>query len=137
MRDRLDEFAALGARIVAVSFEEADQILRFASDERLPFPLLGDPERWAYQAFGLQPASWRQLTSWATIATYLRGMLHGRWPRIRAAQFEQLGGDFVLDATGRIVLCWKSETPADRPAIDDLLSAVRAATSIEDAHATG
>ncbi len=111
---------------MAVSFEDAGQLRRFASRERLPFPLLGDPERRAYQAFGLSPGSWRQLLDWKTIAVYLRGMLHGRWPHIRAAPFEQLGGDFVLDTKGRIVLDWKSHTPADRPAVEDLLAAVQA-----------
>lgn len=130
---------SLGARVVAISFEDERQLAAFASAERLAFPLLGDPERRAYRAFGLQPASWQQLTNWDTIAAYLRGMLHGRWPRIRAAHFEQLGGDFVLDVAGRVVLAWPSRTPADRPAIDDLLAAVRtgrAAPEAEQTHGT-
>jgi hypothetical protein len=39
----------------------------------------------------------------------------------------QLGGDFVLDAEHRLVVAYRSVQSTDRPSVDQLLNAVRAA----------
>jgi hypothetical protein len=39
----------------------------------------------------------------------------------------QLGGDFVLDGRGRVVYAYRSAEPTDRPSVQELLRAVRAA----------
>ena len=37
----------------------------------------------------------------------------------------QLGGDYVLDKTGRVVLAYNSETPSARPSIDYIIKAIQ------------
>ena len=39
----------------------------------------------------------------------------------------QLGGDFVIDARGRLAYAYRSAEPTDRPAVAELLKAIRAA----------
>lgn len=43
--------------------------------------------------------------------------------------FVQMGGNFVLDEAGKVLLSHPSKTPLDRPTVDDVLEAVDAADS--------
>lgn len=40
-----------------------------------------------------------------------------------------MGGNFVLDEAGKVLLSHPSKTPLDRPTVDDVLEAVDAADS--------
>ncbi len=53
LRHKYEEFRAAGAEVAAVSFAQSKALLPYARDLRLPFPLLSDPERGAYKAYGL------------------------------------------------------------------------------------
>jgi hypothetical protein len=132
LRQRIDQFQALGCEVVAVSFEPLPLLLEFARREKLPFPVLSDPERKAYRAFGLQEGSARRIFGLPTIWTYLRGLFQGRWPRFPSANIRQLGGDILIDASGKVVLLHRSQSPADRPTVGMLLEAIR--KSSQDSH---
>ncbi len=126
LREHDKELGRLGAVVLGVSFEEPAVIARFAERESLPYPILSDPERRAYRAFGLERGGKAQVWSPNAVRTYARGLLRGRLPHLPRADITQLGGDFVLDSQGRVVYEYRSEESADRPAIDTLLDAVRA-----------
>lgn len=129
LRQHASDFRRLGAEVVVVSFEPLEQLQRYALDERLPFPVLTDPERTAYRAFGLAEAPLRRLFDPATVWTYVLELLRGRWPRVRRAEFKQLGGDVVIAADGKVALLHASAHPADRPAVARLLDVVRRAAA--------
>ena len=119
------------ARFVAVSFESLallrTQIRNLHADV---FEVCSDPERRAYAAFGLTRASTRQLLGRKTLLFYARAVLRGRMQRGVGSDPYQLGGDFVLDAGGRLRFAYRSREPADRPAARDLLHELeRAAAS--------
>jgi len=118
--------------VVAVSFESLPPLQEFARREKLPFPVLSDPERKAYRAFGLQEGSAHRIFGLPTIWTYLRGFLQRRWPRLPSADIRQLGGDILIDAGGNIALLHRSQSPADRPGVGMLLEAIR--KSIQESH---
>ena len=44
-RDHADELAALGARVAGLSAQTLDDQLEFAERNRMPFPVIADPER--------------------------------------------------------------------------------------------
>ena len=111
--------------MVAVSFESLPPLQEFTRREQLPFPVLSDPERKAYRAFGLQEGSAHRIFGLPTIWTYLRGLFQGRWPRLPSANIRQLGGDILIDASGKVALLYRSQSPADRPTVDMLLEAFR------------
>jgi hypothetical protein len=127
LREHETELTSLGARVIAISFESPDRAAVFAGWESLPFPLLLDPSRRAYAAFGLQEAAPSRLWNWNSLRAYVRGMIRGRGPRLPHADITQLGGDFVIDAANRIVFEHRSAEPADRPSVADILAAIRAA----------
>lgn len=132
LRGRQDEFDRLGAVIVAVSFEPPERVAWFTEGEALPYPVLSDPTRRAYAAFGLQRGTTRRVWSWDTARAYLRGLRHGRLPRLPHGDLAQLGGDFVIDPTGRVVFAHRSEHPDDRPPVEAILAAVRRAAGTPD-----
>jgi hypothetical protein len=93
-----------------------------------PFPVVADPERAAYRAFGLGRTSWWKLLHPASLLHYLRLMFQG-WGLRRPTPEEdllQLGGDFVLAGDGRLVYARRG-TATDRPPVAELLQAIRSA----------
>jgi peroxiredoxin len=126
LREHQEELNQSKAVVLGVSFEEPSVVMQFAEGESLPYPILSDPDRRAYRAFGLVRGATAQVWSLNALRTYARGLLRRRLPRLPHADIAQLGGDFVLDAQGRVVYEYRSKESADRPAIDSLLDAVRA-----------
>lgn len=51
-RDALDDFAAAGIDVLAISPDPPEAIRRFRDAERLPFPLLSDPDHRVLEAYG-------------------------------------------------------------------------------------
>ena len=120
----LPEFEALNTRIVVVSFGKPEQARAWLDQTNVPFILLLDPERKAYRAYGLEYSllrSWR-LNVWQR---YAQLILSGRKWRGIQGDSGQLGGDIIVDSTGRILLAFRSRDPTDRPDIQSLLAALR------------
>src|SRR5579884_4171309 len=117
VREREADFARLGAAVLVISFEPPAEAAEFARREGLPFPILSDPERRAYAAFGLTRGTVPRDQLGRTIRYYLQAFLHGHWPRRPRGDTRQLGGDFVLDPAGRIVYAHPERGPADRPPV--------------------
>ncbi len=127
LRHRYEDFRKAGAEVAVVSFAEVSILKRYANDLRLQFPLLSDPERTAYKAYGLLKGSVWSIFGPKTFWQYVRLMSRGR--RFRGIQADplQLGGDFVIDGEGIVRFAYRSEDPADRPSVERLLEAVRKA----------
>lgn len=123
------DIQALGGAVLVVSFAPPAQVAAYLERGPLPFPVVSDPERAAYRAFGLEAATWGAMLRPGVLARFMGLMLRGWMPR-RSAKGDdllQLGGDFVLDATGRLRYAHASAEPTDRPSAAALIEAVRRA----------
>jgi len=129
LRRQQRTFDELNAAVLVVSFEPPEQVARLAPTLGLPYPVLSDPERRAYQAFGLTLGERHRLWSWQTAGAYLRGIARGTLPRRPHGDTAQLGGDVVIDREGRIVYAHRGASPADRPRVADLVTALREASA--------
>ncbi len=125
MRHRYEEFRAAGAEVAAVSFAQSKALLPYARDLRIPFPLLSDPGRGAYKAYGLQKGSFWTIFGPKTVWEYVKLTSRGRLFRGIQADPFQLGGDFVIDGRGILRFAYHSNDPTDRPSAERLLQAVR------------
>ncbi len=121
---RREELRSLGIDVLLVSFEPLQRVRLYASDDGFGWPVLADESRTAYRSYGLSRASFvRTWLSPRTTLYYARALLRGTRPRRPVSDAQQLGGDFLIDPEGRIVLAFRSSEPADRPTVGTILEA--------------
>jgi len=100
-------------------------LVRYQEHHQWRFPVLADPERKAYQAFGLQRLSWHRVFSPATLKLYLKLFRKGLVRQDYGANdVYQGGGDFLIERDGTIHFAHRSQDPADRPSVATLLKAI-------------
>ena len=129
MRDHEEELEALGVRVLLLSFGQESQAARWIQETKAPFPLLLDPKRSVYRAYGLE-RSFTRVWNLGTVLLYLGLLLKGRKPRPIQGDPNQLGGDFIVDTRGIVRYAHPSEGPADRPSFQQIVEALK---SIGDA----
>jgi peroxiredoxin len=120
--------------VLVITQARPELLAAFVQEQATPFPVVADPQRTAYRAFGLERTTWARMLRPRVLLGYLRLALRG-WRPQKPKQGEdvlQLGGDFVLDGNGRLVYAYRSAEPTDRPAISALLQAVRQAASVAE-----
>lgn len=71
MQERLTEFSALGAQVVAVTQSKPEVFAALLRTEPRPFPFLCDPERKVYTAFGLGRGCMRMFFRPRVLRNYL------------------------------------------------------------------
>lgn len=123
--ERQAEWERRRVRILTVTFEPADRAKRFLADSQSEYPLLLDTERHIYAAYGMGSASIWRLAQPSTWWNYLRLFMGGWAPRLPDfTDYQQLGGDVLIDPEGTIRFFHASEDPADRPRLEDIFSAL-------------
>jgi len=118
------DLRAAGGEVLLVCFDTRERAERYAQEQNLSFPLLLDPERRVYRAYGLEQGPlWRFLMPRVVLGA-LRMMENGR--RVQRPQEDplQLGGDFVVDPAGLLALAHPCQDPADRPSPAAIMAAV-------------
>ncbi len=88
-------------------------------------PVLADPERTLYGLLGARRGSLRQVWSPGTLAMYARLLRQGRRLQRPEEDTRQLGADAVVDRSGRLHRVWLPSGPDQRPAISEIVDAVR------------
>lgn len=117
--------AATGVRVLVVSFDGINEVVRYASSLNLSFPVASDDSRAAYRAYGLTSASFWHTWHPKTLWRYVKLLRQGRKlqkPQ-KGSDLSQLGADFVVDVEGRVAYAHYSERPDDRPDIADVVQA--------------
>ena len=123
MGERLDDIRRAGADVLVVT-QSRPEVVSVVSPT---LPTVCDPDRTAYRYFGLDRGRWSMFLRWRVLARYLRLVFAG-WLPHRGEDGEdmlQLGGDFILSADRRLVYSHRSNDPADRPAVNDLVDQIR------------
>lgn len=111
MRDRFK-----GAAVMVISFEAKERAAQLQERLRLPLEIALDPHMTAYRTFRLGRASFlRTYTHPDVVLFYGKALLQRRVPDLHRRQDRrQLGGDFVLDSDGFVVLAHPQRGPEDR-----------------------
>lgn len=114
--------------MVVVSQGKPQVLAHFEKRNAFPFPVLGDPDRVAYKAFGLERVRWFAFLFPWVLWGYLVRIVTGTMPKMpyQGEDVSQLGGDFLLDQTGKVLWSFKSGDPSKRPTIETMLKAVGA-----------
>lgn len=127
VRDQLDAFPA-NTEVVVATFTTPQSLTGYVADHALPFAVLTDPDRVAYERFGLRRGSVARVWGLRAGRRYLEILRSGgvtalnRLGRLSEDTL-QLGGDFVIGADGTLVYGFWGEGPDDRPPVADLIAA--------------
>lgn len=124
----LPELAADGIAVLAVVQAKPAVLRPFLARRPYPFPVVSDPDRTAYRAFGLGRVGWGHFLRPDVLFGYLRHLATGRRVRKPAVgeDVRQLGGDFLVSRNLRLVYAHPSRAATDRPT----LAAIRAAARL-------
>lgn len=133
MRDRLAELGS-DTVVAVVTFTDPSHLHRYREELDLPFPVLSDPRRSAYRAYGFGRGTFRRVYGLATLRRYVEILRAEGFGRLRRTDEDtmQLGGDIVIDPEGTLAWGYWGDGPADRPSIDRLVDAVAAAGARRD-----
>ncbi|MCB8961809.1 MAG: AhpC/TSA family protein [Ardenticatenales bacterium] len=106
--------------VVAVSFGNPYWARAWLNETGAPFPVWLDPERQSYELLGLGRSFWH---SWGPrqLWYYARAVLKGAEMHEYRGDTLQLGGDMIVDRTGRIRYLYRSQASTDRPPVAELL----------------
>lgn len=91
----------------------------------VPFPLISDPKRQLYQAFGLKRVTALGLFSPSAAVKGILAMSKGHTVGIPIGDVRQLPGVFIINTDGRIVYSYFASDPSDHPDPDTILRALK------------
>lgn len=134
LQEELVDYAAAGATVVAVCQAEPERARAVAMRRGYPFPLLCDPERTAYAAFGVLEGLPPQILhdfAWKpgdleSAQTMFLGPRRGTERAVVDSPW-QLPGEFVVGRDGRIGHAHRAQYCEDFPPKTVLLGAIAAA----------
>lgn len=117
---------ARSVRVLIISFSVLEAAQVWLEQTGCRFPMLLDQQRAIYRSFGLG-SSFSKVMRFGCLLTYSEyGAADRDFPDVPSRLLEdlyQMGGDFLIDQTGKVMLCHPCKTPLDRPSVDDILKA--------------
>lgn len=125
MGEAYEEFRAAGADVVAIFQYRGEPTYHFGRKRGAPFDCLGDPEREAYHAVGLERGTTREYLGPQLVKGFVRAARHGQLAGIPKGDVSQRPGTFVVSPEGRVVYAHYHKDSADNPPVSELLAAVR------------
>lgn len=118
---------ARSVKVLVVSFGGVEGAKLWLEQTGCSFDMLLDPQRKIYRSFGLG-SSYAKVSKFRCLLQYSEyGAVGIDFPDVPPRLMEdiyQMGGDFVLDEAGKVILCHPSKNPHDRPTVNDILQAV-------------
>ena len=130
MRDRLEELGE-STEVVLITFTDIISLTEYQWSNELPYPVLTDPRRETYRAYGLGRGSVRRVWGMRATKRYIEILREAGLGALRRPTEDtlQLGGDFVIGSDGILAWGFWGAGPDDRPSVDDLVIAVRDANA--------
>jgi hypothetical protein len=127
--DRQAEVAAVHAAVVLIAYDRLGLLgTKMMRGLDVPYTILFDPDRVAYQQWGLGRTG--PFGAWLSpaLSCYLRLLLRGERFLGFAPDMYQLGGDFILDGHHRITFAHRMTNNGDRAEVWVLLDELRRAS---------
>lgn len=117
---------ARSVQVLIISFSVLEGAQVWLEQTGCKFPMLLDQQRKIYKGFGLD-SSFSKVMRFGCLLVYSEyGAVDRDLPDIPPRLLEdlyQMGGDFLIDDTGKVILCHPCKTPLDRPSVEAILTA--------------
>uniref|UniRef100_A0A3P9I8B4 Selenoprotein L n=1 Tax=Oryzias latipes TaxID=8090 RepID=A0A3P9I8B4_ORYLA len=131
---------ARSVRVLVLSFGSVEGAKLWLEQTGCSFQMLLDPQRKVYRSFGLG-SSYSKVLKFDCLLKYSEYPTSNRdFPDIPPRLLEdlyQMGGDFLLDDTGKVLLSHPSKSPLDRPSVSDILKVVEEEEEEEEEEEAG
>ena len=124
MRQKEKEFEAADVRVVLVGLGSSGEAEAFRKALALKFPVVCDPDRRLFGAYGLKRMNLFQLASPSLMLKGVKALSQGHTMGLPRGDVYQLPGVFIIDRKGRIRYSHIGRDPADHPAAEEIVSAV-------------
>ena len=130
MIERKAEVAAINAAVVLIAYDRPGLLgTKMMRGLDVPYTILFDPERAAYQRWGLgRTGPFGAWLSPALTWRYLKLLLRGERFLGFAPDMYQLGGDFILDREHHVTFAHRMTNNGDRAETSVLLDELRRAS---------
>ncbi len=125
LRDKAEDFEKIPARVVLVGMGSPKESKVFIKRFQIPFPLICDPERSLYGAYGLKRMGILDFISPSLAIKSLSAVAQGNLAGMPEGDVKQLAGVFIVDTSGVIQYRHLSADPADFPPTEDVLTAAK------------
>jgi len=119
-----EQFVAAGVAIVAIGQGTPAESAAFARDLGLPFPVLADPDRLGYAAYGLVEGSIGQLLGPAAMVAGVRATLRRTKSGRPVGNVRQLGGAFAVNRGGIVRFAKPAAHSGDIATTAELLATI-------------
>lgn len=129
MREQETELKRRRIAVVVVTFDQEAMARHYVESTQLSWPLLLDAEKELYRAYGFEKADLWAIYGPASIWHYLKLLAGGHKLKRPGKDLRQLGGDVIIDPAGMVRYHFASESPHDRPTVENLLNVVDACSS--------
>lgn len=117
---------ARSVKVLVVAFGVVEGAQLWLEQTGCTFDIVLDQQRKVYRSFGLG-SSYAKVMKFGCLLQYSEyGAVDRDFPDVPHRLLEdiyQMGGDFLLDAAGRVLLSHPCKTPLDRPTLRDVLQA--------------
>jgi alkyl-hydroperoxide reductase/thiol specific antioxidant family protein len=129
VRARQDALDAANTVLVVIAAEPMERLARLARRSGWTNPVLADPERDVYRAYGLDRLPWYRVFTPKAGLKYLGFIFQGIVPGAPGQDVMQQGGDFIVDGDGILRYAHRGWTADDRPPVEDLIGCLRSIAS--------
>lgn len=123
-------------RVLVVSFGGVAGARLWLQQTGCTFDMLLDPQRKVYRSFGLG-SSYTKVMRFGCLLQYGEyGAVDRDFPDVPPHLLEdiyQMGGDFLLDEAGNVLLSHRPKNPLDRPTVQLILQAAEPAGGADSA----
>ena len=128
MHELIENYSDLeenGYKLIVV-YQSSDSTLReYLKDEKLPFTIIGDPNRRLYKKYGVEPSFWRTFGSAFKRSTYKHRKegerLFGSKKQKRDGSLTGIPADFIISKDGTIIKAYYGKSISDHLPLKELL----------------
>jgi len=96
----------------------------YVEQTNLKWPLLIDESKDLYRAYSMERGSWWSIVGPVSIWKYVTLLLRGRKLQKSGSDYQQLGGDILIDPSGVVRMHYVSSNPHDRPSPESILKII-------------
>ena len=130
LEEHQEEFHRLGCKVVAVHYYKMENLIKWRNYTKCQHQTIADPQRLLYKLFGIghiQPKKtiWKiqPLQFYASLRISLKDTVPLQ--ETEPGDTFLVGGDVVVDSSGRVIYIFRSQRPPEKPSVDDIITLLR------------